>query len=184
MGIDLATYDPAAFDVSYVPARLEASDNNWSAGIDFQTKVPGVPNSALTSRLFIQNGGNVGIGTISPVTALQVAGTVTADRFVATAPDSPVNVIPVLGMVWIKPGTFIMGSRADEPGRVSDERPQTVVTLTKGFWMGVHEVTQAEYLAVIGSNPEFFRAGHWLRRRPESAGGESHGLPRWPIARP
>jgi formylglycine-generating enzyme required for sulfatase activity len=58
-------------------------------------------------------------------------------------------------MVWIKPGTFLMGSRVGELGRSTNET-QHPVTLTKGFWMGVHEVTQAEYVAVIGSNPSFF----------------------------
>jgi formylglycine-generating enzyme required for sulfatase activity len=70
--------------------------------------------------------------------------------------QSPTNVTPVLGMVWIQPGTFILGSPVSDPASADDERPQTVVTLTKGFWMGVHEVTQAEYLAVTGSNPSFF----------------------------
>jgi formylglycine-generating enzyme required for sulfatase activity len=73
-----------------------------------------------------------------------------------SAGDAPTGVIPVVGMVWIQPGTFIMGSRADEPGRSSNEGPQTTVTLTKGFWMGVHEVTQREYQAVTGTNPSFF----------------------------
>jgi hypothetical protein len=100
--------------------------------------------------------GNVGIGTNNPRSALHVVGTVTADNFIATAAESPANVIPVLGMVWIKPGTFIMGSGANESGRDSDEGPQTVVTLTKGYWMGNHEVTQTEYLAVVGSNPSYF----------------------------
>lgn len=66
--------------------------------------------------------------------------------------NAPTDVLPALGMVWIKPGTFIMGSVATEVGRSSDEI-QHAVTLTKGFWMGVHEVTQAEYQAVIGVNP-------------------------------
>jgi formylglycine-generating enzyme required for sulfatase activity len=70
--------------------------------------------------------------------------------------QSPSTVTPVLGMVWIQPGTFILGSPEADPGSFSDERPQTFVTLTKGFWMGVHEVTQAEYLAVTGSNPSTF----------------------------
>jgi formylglycine-generating enzyme required for sulfatase activity len=44
----------------------------------------------------------------------------------------------------------------EHPVSDPDERPQMVVTLTKGFWMGVHEVAQTEYLAVTGSNPSFF----------------------------
>jgi formylglycine-generating enzyme required for sulfatase activity len=59
-------------------------------------------------------------------------------------------------MVWIQPGTFIMGSPVTDPDSSSTERPQTVVTLTKGFWIGAHEVTQREYQAVTGSNPSFF----------------------------
>jgi formylglycine-generating enzyme required for sulfatase activity len=72
------------------------------------------------------------------------------------AAQSPTNVFPVLGMAWIQPGTFIMGSPANEPDSQDDERPQMMVTLTKGFWIGVHPVTQAEYQAVIGSNPSTF----------------------------
>ncbi|MGK0188684.1 MAG: sulfatase activating formylglycine-generating enzyme [Verrucomicrobiales bacterium] len=46
--------------------------------------------------------------------------------------------------------------RAGRPGRGGDET-QHWVTLTKGFWMGVHEVTQAEYVAVTGlANPSNF----------------------------
>ena len=81
-------------------------------------------------------------------------GTITATAFIGDG--SPASVIPVLGMVGIKPGTFVMGSRASESGRGSDEGPQMVVTLTKGFWMGAHEVTQAEYQTVTGANPSFF----------------------------
>jgi len=58
-----------------------------------------------------------------------------------------------MAMVWIKPGKFTMGSPASEAGRDSDEGPETEVTLTKGFWLGQHEVTQGEYEAVVGSNP-------------------------------
>jgi formylglycine-generating enzyme required for sulfatase activity len=58
-------------------------------------------------------------------------------------------------MVWISPGSFVMGSPATEPMREENETQHTV-TLTKGFCMGRFEVTQAEYLAVMGNNPSYF----------------------------
>ncbi|MEW6238721.1 MAG: formylglycine-generating enzyme family protein [Candidatus Omnitrophota bacterium] len=59
-----------------------------------------------------------------------------------------------LEMVLIPAGTFTMGSPDNEPDRDSDEGPQHQVTLTKAFYMGKYEVTQAQWLAVMGSNPE------------------------------
>ena len=50
-----------------------------------------------------------------------------------------------LGMqfCWIPAGTFTMGE--------ADRRVE--VELSQGFWLGKFEVTQAEYLAVMGNNP-------------------------------
>ena len=62
-------------------------------------------------------------------------------------------------MVWIKPGTFEMGSPSSEEGRDDDER-QHRVTLTKGFWMGKYEVTQAQWQAVMGSDPSRFKGSN------------------------
>jgi formylglycine-generating enzyme required for sulfatase activity len=56
-------------------------------------------------------------------------------------------------MVPIAPGTFTMGSTAGS----SNEQPVRQVTLTRPFWMGQYEVTQAEYASVVGSNPSFFQ---------------------------
>ncbi len=63
-----------------------------------------------------------------------------------------------LGMkfAWIPPGTFLMGSPPNEPQREDDET-QHKVTLTKGFWIGVHQVTQAQWQAVMGANPSHFK---------------------------
>lgn len=53
----------------------------------------------------------------------------------------------------LPPGTFLMGSPASESGREESEGPQLEVTLTKPIWIGVTEVTQAQYRVVTGSNP-------------------------------
>ena len=56
----------------------------------------------------------------------------------------------------IPAGTFTMGSPSSEPGRDSDET-QHQVTLTQPFYMQQTEVTQAQWEAVMGTNPsEFF----------------------------
>jgi len=57
-----------------------------------------------------------------------------------------------LDMVWIEPGTFMMGSPEGEIGWKYNE-PVHQVTLTKGFWAGKYEVTQAQYMAIMGTNP-------------------------------
>ena len=59
-----------------------------------------------------------------------------------------------LDMVWIQPGTFIMGSPEDELGRLNRET-QHEVTLTKGYWLGKYEITQAQYEAVMETNPSY-----------------------------
>ncbi len=64
--------------------------------------------------------------------------------------------VPLANMVFIPPNTFMMGSPNNEVGHQADEGPQTVVTLTHGFWIGKCEVTQTEYLAVTGENPSSF----------------------------
>jgi formylglycine-generating enzyme required for sulfatase activity len=56
------------------------------------------------------------------------------------------------GFVWIAPGTFTMGSPITEADRWFDE-VQHLVTLTRGFWLSDHEVTQGEFESVMGSNP-------------------------------
>ena len=51
---------------------------------------------------------------------------------------------------------FLMGSPETEEGRSSVER-RCRTTLTQGFWMGKHEVTQAQWESVMGENPSSFK---------------------------
>jgi formylglycine-generating enzyme required for sulfatase activity len=63
----------------------------------------------------------------------------------------------IIEFVWIEPGTFMMGAPESEPGRGFYEGPQHIVTITQGFWLGKYEVTQAQWVAVMGSNPSLHK---------------------------
>ena len=73
---------------------------------------------------------------------------------------------PDLGMVPIQAGTFQMGSPVT-PLNVppyynqADAQPVHAVTITRPFWVGKHEVTQAQYQAVMGSNPSQFQGSSY-----------------------
>lgn len=54
-------------------------------------------------------------------------------------------------MKLIPAETFRMGSPAGEAGRDSDEGPQHEVTISQWFYIGVHEVTEAQWQAVSAS---------------------------------
>ena len=56
-----------------------------------------------------------------------------------------------LEMIWVEPGTFTMGSPVGEANRDPNETEHNV-TLTKGFYLGKYEVTQAQYEAVMTGN--------------------------------
>jgi formylglycine-generating enzyme required for sulfatase activity len=56
-------------------------------------------------------------------------------------------------MVWIEPGTFMMGSLLSERDQDSDEGPQHQVTIRRGFWLGKYELTQAQWESVMGTRP-------------------------------
>ena len=60
-----------------------------------------------------------------------------------------------IAMVWIAPGSFMMGSPKSEEGRYRVEGPQHRVTISQGFWLGKYEITQAQWKAVMGSNPSY-----------------------------
>jgi formylglycine-generating enzyme required for sulfatase activity len=59
-------------------------------------------------------------------------------------------------MVLIPPGTFIMGcSASNSYGCQNNEMPHEV-TLTQAFYLSRTEVTQAQWVAKMGSNPSYF----------------------------
>jgi len=72
-----------------------------------------------------------------------------------------------LELVWCPPGTFTMGSPMAERRAAIDagakmeyykDETQHKVTLTKGFWLGKHEVTQRQWQSVMGKNPSHLKS--------------------------
>ena len=58
-----------------------------------------------------------------------------------------------MAFVWIEPGSFAMGSSPAAAGRSSDEMPQREVVISKGFYLGKYEITQSQWMAVMGTAP-------------------------------
>ncbi len=59
----------------------------------------------------------------------------------------------IMKLVLIPAGKFMMGSPETETGRDDDEGPQREVTISRPFYLGVYEVTQAQWRAVMGTLP-------------------------------
>ena len=91
---------------------------------------------------------------------LEAQGTmeVTVNSDTTTEDSYPLDSKLISGMefFWVPPGEFLMGIQKQdyttgEEGPYED--PQTRVRISRGFWMGKYEVTQAQWEAVMGSNP-------------------------------
>lgn len=65
----------------------------------------------------------------------------------------------LIEMIYINSGEFVMGSPDYEPERSDDEGPAARVYLD-GFWISRFPVTQAQYLAVMQSNPSRFKGSN------------------------
>jgi sulfatase modifying factor 1 len=68
------------------------------------------------------------------------------------------RVDPLTGMAFslIPAGSFDMGTPETEPQREPQERLHRV-TISRGFYLGVHEVTQREWTRVMRANPSNFK---------------------------
>ena len=61
-------------------------------------------------------------------------------------------------MLLVPPGKFVMGLSPGDTQEVDDEKPAHEVTLTKPFYLGRTEVTQAQWVKVVGNNPSHFHS--------------------------
>jgi formylglycine-generating enzyme required for sulfatase activity len=56
-----------------------------------------------------------------------------------------------MALAWIEPGSFVEGS--SDADRLAGERPEHMVTLSTGYYIGKHEVTQQQWKSVMGTSP-------------------------------
>jgi len=91
---------------------------------------------------------------LSGYDAYEQSVTVEAGRTAEVAATLSPYVVKEPLMVRLPGGTFMMGSESSEA--LPDERPVHQVTLSS-FEIGKYEVTQAEWISVMGSNPSMFK---------------------------
>ncbi len=82
-------------------------------------------------------------------------GDLIEDEVVAYNDYTGLNLVQ-LGMSYVPAGTFIMGSPTTDTESTDDERPQHQVTLTRPMAVLRTPVTQAQWFAVMGTNPANF----------------------------
>jgi len=81
--------------------------------------------------------------------------------------SAPASINNSIGMTLnlIPAGEFVMGSPDDAIEARKDEKPSHRVRISKPFYLGVCEVTQAQYEAVMGNNPSCFAANGKFKDR-------------------
>jgi formylglycine-generating enzyme required for sulfatase activity len=96
---------------------------------------------------------------------IEYSGEVVRNRELRLDATLPLQTLEV-GQAWVlldldlemrpvAPGTFMMGSTSGD----GDEQPVTRVTLTRPYWLGKTEVTQAQWQTIMGANPSENKGG-------------------------
>jgi formylglycine-generating enzyme required for sulfatase activity len=100
---------------------------------------------------------------IKPGDADAIKGKETAAAALKVEPNKvkgklPKTITNSIGMrlVLIPAGKFTMGSPRSEADSDFDREEQHEVQISKAFYLGVYEVTQKQYRAVMGKNPSWF----------------------------
>ena len=91
------------------------------------------------------------LGCLGAIVMVALVGAAPAERVVTLVDGPP------LAFVEIPAGKFFMGSPDDEVGRAHDEGPMREITISRAFWLGKFEVTQAQWQTVMRVNPSTFQ---------------------------
>ena len=108
-----------------------------------QPPQPGAKTVPLAAGGQPQLGPQVAVGIYPPATPMPAP---------ASSLETRRNSIG-MELVLIPPGEFMMGSEKGDP----DEKPVHKVMISKPFYLGKYEVTQAQWQEVMGTNPSHFK---------------------------
>ena len=139
-------------DGANAPVKPGKHRMTWDVTADY----PGFNSTAFTVKMTALTGG-------APYMVVDLSGGVDAQSY----PVSYLSSVPAGGWTdeykttklvlrLIPPGSFMMGSPSDEPGRSSYEDLHGVV-LTKPFYIGVFELTQKQWQLVMGDTPSQYK---------------------------
>jgi len=158
-----------------LPATVYASRPGYIAS---------VPATGVSYQWGITGGSIVGSSTGSQITFTPTAPgtvTVTCQESIAGTPVQPLQpasnsttaiALPAsatiggtpytdpftgIDFVWIPAGSYTMGASAGDAGATDDERPDTPVTFSAGFWMSAEKISQAQWTTFQAGNPSFFQ---------------------------
>ncbi len=125
----------------------------WDAGKDLASDFSGLLTTSAVVKAVIQFD--------EPYMVIDLSGGTNAMKYTISYLDAvpsggwtDEHKMNNLVLRYIPAGMFTMGSPTGELGRSSDET-QHEVMLTKGFWMGVFEVTVKQYELVTGTRGEY-----------------------------
>ena len=119
-------------------------------------KIEGDDVTAVGTAVFADK--NVGTGKTVTFSGYSLTGTDAGNYVLSAQPESvTADILSMINMVTIPAGTFRMGSPTTETGRVAataSGEVQHPVTLTKSYYMSTYQVTQAQWVAVMGAGED------------------------------
>jgi serine/threonine protein kinase/formylglycine-generating enzyme required for sulfatase activity len=165
---------PAVFSFSATPSSIRSGESallEWSVMNATAVRIePGLGSEQLagafrayptqtTTYTLVATGAG---GEVSRSVIVQVTGPPPAPPPPRSPTGGTTELNPKDGLkyAWIPPGRFTMGCSPGDSECGPEERPAHEVTITKGFWMGQTEVTQAAYQRVTGRNPSTFKGAN------------------------
>ena len=132
----------------------------------FIQRPPPLPHETYKNPLFVRKPSAAGGQGNTAMKVEQVVAPSTAPVKSLGAATNSIG----LKMNLIPAGEFIMGSPEIETNHQENEFPQHPVRITHPFWLGVYEVTLAQYTKIMGVNPSSFVSKNGFARYPADEG--------------